>query len=96
MEFKYLSISNKVTPEIFSLLDNNIIGTPGVSMVYEHLNVWEKVTKIQEPHFVNLVRKQNILGTCCFVAGRRLTIPINLTLFIFDILHLESNSEENH
>jgi hypothetical protein len=52
--------------EILQLLNKNVIGTPGQGMLYQHLKVNEKIFKISEPYFVNLIKKDHILGTCCF------------------------------
>lgn len=48
------------------MLNNNIIGTPGKSMVYQHQKVNEKLDHIAAPNFVSLSLRDNLLGTCCF------------------------------
>lgn len=66
MSFRYLTISRSPTPEILELLNNNIIGTPGQGMLYQHLRVNSKIALLANPYYVNLVRGRHIAGTCCF------------------------------
>jgi hypothetical protein len=66
MSLKVLKIYNTYTDHIRLLLENNPIGTPGVSMVYQHRRVEEKLQHIVKPFYVNLERNGNLIGTCCF------------------------------
>ena len=66
MNLRYLTVRQTPTNELLELLNNNVIGTPGHSMLYQHLNVNEKINKIKEPYFVTLERAGRIAGTCCF------------------------------
>jgi hypothetical protein len=63
---KFLKIFRVPPPEVIHLLQNNIIGTPGHGMLYQHLRVIEKISRIADPQYVTLVRNENIVGTCCF------------------------------
>lgn len=66
MDFRYLTISRSPTPELLEILNNNIIGTPGQGMLYQHLQVNSKIELIADPYYVNLTRGGRIAGTCCF------------------------------
>lgn len=66
MSFHFFQILKSPTKELLEILNNNIIGTPGHGMLYQHLGVSNKIGKISDPYFVNLVRKENIIGTGCF------------------------------
>jgi hypothetical protein len=57
-----------VTPskELLSLLDHNVIGTPGKGMLYQHTTSREKLGKLTKPFIVSLIRREKILGTCTF------------------------------
>jgi hypothetical protein len=61
-----LTIARDPDRGVLELLTNNVIGTPGSSMVYQHLLAAEKCLAIPQPYFVSLVRKSKALGTCCF------------------------------
>ena len=66
MDFKFFNIIKSPTQELLKILNNNIIGTPGHGMLYQHLGVHNKIDKIADPYYVNLVRNHKIIGTCCF------------------------------
>lgn len=66
MAYRFFSIFNQPFPELLQLLRNNVIGTPGQSMLYQHLEVDKKARYIPDPYFVNLKKGNTILGTCCF------------------------------
>lgn len=66
MNFKFFKIIKSPTKELLEILNNNIIGTPGHGMLYQHLGVHNKIDKIADPYYVNLVRNNKIIGTCCF------------------------------
>jgi hypothetical protein len=61
-----LKISSSPTEELRAILKNNIIGTPGKGMLYQHTTSSEKLDAIIRPFFVNLIRYKRILGTCTF------------------------------
>ena len=61
-----LLIERKPGAGVKQLLRDNIIGTPGKSMVYQHLKTGEKLRHIPHPYFVSLVRNKKVLATCCF------------------------------
>lgn len=56
MNFRYLTIVRSPTVQILEILNNNIIGTPGQGMLYQHLGVNLKINQIEDPYFINLVR----------------------------------------
>lgn len=66
MSFHYLTITRSPSTELLEILNNNIIGTPGQGMLYQHLRVNSKIALIADPYYVNLVRAGRIAGTCCF------------------------------
>lgn len=61
-----LLIERKPGAGVEHLLLDNIVGTPGRSMVYQHLKTGEKLRHIPDPYFVSLVRNKKALATCCF------------------------------
>ncbi len=63
--FSILKIDDNPDRQLFDLLEQNVIGTPGKSMLYQHRNVKEKINAIQHPVFVKLCRKNTLLGTVC-------------------------------
>lgn len=71
MDYKFLRVSKSATNEVLEILIHNIIGTPGVSMLYKHMNVRDKIGKIWNPYFINLMKGTKLIGTCCFC--RRMT-----------------------
>jgi hypothetical protein len=66
MNHKFLSIVRHPSESILRLLNENIIGTPGYGMRYQHKGVLDKIGRIADPFFVNLSRNGNLIGTCCF------------------------------
>lgn len=48
------------------MLRANVIGTPGLSMLYQHLGVDQKLHCIAKPHFITVQRNDDVMGTCCF------------------------------
>ena len=66
MNFKFLRIVRSPTEEVLEILNNNVIGTPGHGMLYQHLRVGDKITRIAAPYFVNLISGTKTIGTCCF------------------------------
>jgi hypothetical protein len=75
MDFRYLRIDRAPSPPLLKILHNNIIGTPEYGMLYQHINVDEKINKLADPYFVNLVRGGQVAGTCCFC--NRITLNNN-------------------
>ncbi len=57
----------KATPTIQKLLENNPIGTPGKSMVYQHGRIAEKLMHLPQPNFLTIERNRRLIGTCCLV-----------------------------
>lgn len=52
---------------IRELLTQNIIGTPGKSMVYQQLCVSQKLDHIPDPYFLSVRLGQKVVGTSCFI-----------------------------
>ncbi|MFY0624938.1 MAG: hypothetical protein JXR07_01505 [Reichenbachiella sp.] len=63
---RFLSFQNKVDSEIDSFLSENVLGTPGQSMVYKQLKTSEKLNHIPNPTFMSLKKGNNLIGTSCF------------------------------
>jgi hypothetical protein len=66
MIFKFLQVKTSPDSGLLDLLNRNVIGTPGLGMLYQHRSVADKIGKITNPFFVNLVKNTHIIGTCCF------------------------------
>lgn len=65
-ELKLLKVERSPSEEILNMLTNNIIGTPGHGMLYQHMGVHDKIHKIAAPYYVNLSKGNKVIGTCCF------------------------------
>ena len=65
-DFHVLKIERKPGNQIIDLLEENVIGTPGKSMVYKHHNVRAKVNSVSDPYFANLSIRNRLYGTICF------------------------------
>jgi len=81
MTFRYLTIIRSPTAQLLEILNDNIIGTPGQGMRYQHLGMNEKINQIEDPYFVNLVRAGKIAGTCCFCSRDTLNNGQNIHAF---------------
>ncbi len=57
---------NRPSTQLLKLLKDNVIGTPGKSMLYQHQLVEEKLKHIPKPHFINLYIRKKLIGTSCF------------------------------
>jgi hypothetical protein len=66
MILKFLQVKTSPDSGVLNLLNRNVIGTPGFGMLYQHRGTLQKINKITNPFFVNLVKKTDIIGTCCF------------------------------
>lgn len=64
--FEILKITNKLDDQLIKLLTSNVIGTPGQSMLYQHVNVPQKVRSIPDPVFCNLSIRNRLYGTITF------------------------------
>jgi len=72
---KYLQFEQgRPTEDILDLLQNNIIGTPGKSLVYQHMKTSEKLDFIQDPAFLSLRLGGKVVGTACFI-NREVSVP---------------------
>lgn len=63
--FKILKIERSASDQVVELLDENIIGTPGKSMLYKHADVKQKITLTPNPFFANLSIRNRLYGTIC-------------------------------
>lgn len=63
--FQYLKIERSPSDQVIELLDANVIGTPGNSMVYKHKNVIKKIADTPDPYFANLSIRNRLYGTIC-------------------------------
>lgn len=64
--FNLLHIDKEPSPDLIKLLEENIIGTPGKGMLYQHCKVPEKISGIADPYFVSIQKDNTVIGTCCF------------------------------
>jgi len=64
-KFKYIQLEDHASEDVVKLLEHNILGTPNRSMRYQHLGVNEKISHLNLPHFANIRKKDNLIGTCC-------------------------------
>jgi len=81
MEQKYLQVSNSADGEILNILNQNIIGTPGISMLYKHTGAVTKINNIPDPYFVSLRKSNSTIGTCCFC--KRMTLNVDIPIQSF-------------
>lgn len=65
-DFTYLRVQTSPSDAVRYILVHNVIGTPGLSMCYQHTQVDRKITAITDPYFVTLQRGDHTVGTCCF------------------------------
>lgn len=65
MSYTFLTIVQSATAAIQELLKYNTIGTPGQSMLYQHMEVPKKIDTISDPYFVTLAKEHTIIGMCC-------------------------------
>jgi hypothetical protein len=66
MGLNFLKILVSPNKEILDLLNNNIIGTPGQSMLYQHLGIKNKIHQIADPYYACLMKNDRVVGTACF------------------------------
>lgn len=81
MEQRYLQVTNSADPEILEILHENIIGTPGISMLYKHTGAVTKINNIPDPYFVSLRKSNSTIGTCCFC--KRMTLNVDIPIQSF-------------
>jgi len=53
--------------DILDLLNNNIIGTPGKSLVYQHQTTSDKLAFVKEPVFLSVRLGGKVIGTAAFL-----------------------------
>lgn len=66
MPFEILEIKHQPDENLINLLEANIIGTPGDSMLYQHRDVREKVTGLADPVFCNVSIRDKLYGSITF------------------------------
>jgi hypothetical protein len=71
MAFEVLEIKKQPDEQLVDLLQSNIIGTPGESMLYQHAKVRDKVYGLSDPVFCNLSIRNKLYGTITF-CGRNI------------------------
>jgi len=64
-QFQYLNIERFPNEQVIELLEENVIGTPGKSMLYKHHNVKEKLKDVPDPYYANLSIRNRLYGTIC-------------------------------
>ncbi len=70
---KFLNIQfGEPGEDIRALLNDNVIGTPGKSLVYQHQRVDAKIDHLREPIFVSVALGGRPVGTLCLVKRRTL------------------------
>lgn len=62
----FLSIESQPSKQFEELLSRNVIGTPGLSMLYRHMGVKQKLYRIAKPHVISVQRNGVLMGACCF------------------------------
>jgi hypothetical protein len=80
-DLKFIDVVRSPTPEILDLLTNNIIGTPGHGMLYQHLGVHHKIDRIAQPYYLNLSKRNRLIGTCCFCSRSTANVGSSLRSF---------------
>ena len=80
-DFRFIRILKAPTQQLLEILNNNIIGTPGLGMLYQHLGVLNKIYKIEDPYFVNLERNNEIVGTGCFCSRTTINSGVPIPTF---------------
>lgn len=96
MNFKFLKIFKSPTNEVLEILTKNIIGTPGYGMLYQHLGVLDKIYKIANPYYVNLVRGNKIIGTCCFCSRSTINVGRNIRSFYVRYFSFKNTYRRKH
>lgn len=69
--------NNPVSNEIKQLLQANVIGTPGQSLVYQHCRVFDKLKWIKDSTFVGIEIGGKPVGVCCFI-DRKIKLQQNI------------------
>lgn len=79
--FKFLTILSSPSRELLRILNENVIGTPGLGMLYQHLGVENKIHKIAKPYFITLGRGNSIFGTGCLCKRNTQHVGTTVTAF---------------
>ncbi|HEX8547982.1 MAG TPA: hypothetical protein VF691_13560 [Cytophagaceae bacterium] len=80
-KFKFFKVFRSPTKQILEMLNNNIIGTPGVGMLYQHLGVDNKIHQIEDPYYINLLRNGSLMANCCLCKRETINTEKTLTSF---------------
>lgn len=65
-----LTIDKHADDAIINLLLENVVGTPGVSMIYQHSNIQNKLSHIDKAFFASIRKGNKVIGTICFVCRK--------------------------
>jgi hypothetical protein len=65
-DFTYLRVQPSPSDAVRYILAHNVIGTPGLSMCYQHTQTDRKMAGIADPYFITLQRGDRTVGTCSF------------------------------
>ena len=63
--FKILHIERTPNNQVLELLEKNVVGTPGKSILYQLQDVQLKINSISNPYFANLSIRNRLYGTIC-------------------------------
>lgn len=96
MSFRFFTISNTPTKALVNLLKENIIGTPGQGMLYQHLEVQRKVDKIVKPFYASLIKGKSVLGTCCFCSRETSNANQKMSSFYLRYFTFKENYRSAH
>jgi hypothetical protein len=79
--FRILKIDKLPDKRLINLLEENVIGTPGKSMLYKHVHVGEKVTGLKNAYFCNLSIRGRLYGSVCLCRRKVYNLGISDTAF---------------
>jgi hypothetical protein len=94
--FKILEISKFPDDQLISLLEENVIGTPGKSMLYKHVGVRRKVTDLKDAYFCNLSIRGKLYGTVCFCRRTVFNKKVRETVFYIRYFTFLNEFRSNH
>ncbi len=94
--FKLLEISKSPDDQLISMLEENVIGTPGKSMLYKHVGVRAKVTGLSDAYFCNLSIRGKLYGMVCFCRRTVLIKNRSATAFYIRYFTFLNEFRSNH
>ena len=65
-ELEILEICHSPDDQLVQILTENLVGTPGRSMLYQFSNIEQKISDVPNPVFANLKLRDRLVGTICF------------------------------